>query len=174
VVRSKSDTAALLGAVRREVGAADRELAVFNVATMEQLLADSVALRRFSMLLLAAFACVAVALAGVGVYGVISYTVAQRTREIGVRVALGARPRDVLRLVLGRGLGLAGLGIALGLAGGLALTQALSSLLYGVGARDPLTFASVAALLGAVALLACLVPARRATKVVPMVALRYE
>ena len=174
VVRSQGEPAALLGAVRREVAAADRELPVFGVATMESLLADSVALRRFSMLLLAAFACVAVALAGVGVYGVISYTVAQRTREIGVRVALGARPRDVLRLVLGRGLGLAGLGIALGLAGGLALTQALSSLLYGVGARDPLTFASVAALLGAVALLACLVPARRATKVDPMVALRYE
>ncbi|HWW74494.1 MAG TPA: FtsX-like permease family protein, partial [Pyrinomonadaceae bacterium] len=104
----------------------------------------------------------------------ISYSVAQRTREIGVRVALGARPRDVLRLVLGRGLALAGLGIALGLAGGLALTRVISSLLFGVGARDPLTFATVAALLAAVALLACLAPARRATKVDPMVALRYE
>jgi putative ABC transport system permease protein len=174
VVRSKSDTAALLGAVRREVGAADKELAVFGVATMEQLLADSVALRRFSMLLLGVFACVAVALAGVGIYGVISYSVAQRTREIGVRIALGARRRDVLRLVLGRGLGLAGAGIALGLAGGLAVTQVISSLLFGVGARDPATFVSVAALLAFVALVACLAPARRATKVDPMVALRYE
>jgi putative ABC transport system permease protein len=141
---------------------------------MEQLLADSVALRRFSMLLLGVFAGVAVALAGVGIYGVISYTVGQRTREIGIRIALGARPRDVLRLVLGRGLGLAGAGIALGLAGGLAVTRVISSLLFGVGARDPLTFASVAALLAAVALLACLAPARRATRVDPMVALRYE
>jgi putative ABC transport system permease protein len=174
VVRSKSDAAALLGAVRREVGTADKELAVFNVATMEQLLADSVALRRFSMLLLGVFAAVAVALAGVGIYGVISYSVAQRTREIGVRVALGAQRRDVLRLVLGRGLGLAGAGIALGLAGGLAVTRVISSLLFGVGARDPVTFAAVAALLAFVALLACLAPARRAMKVDPMVALRYE
>ncbi|MBV8858091.1 MAG: ABC transporter permease [Acidobacteria bacterium] len=174
VVRSKSDPAALLGGVRREVAAADRELAVFGAATMDELLADSVALRRFSMLLLGVFAAVAVALAGVGIYGVISYTVAQRTREIGVRVALGARPSDVLRLVLGRGLGLAGAGIVLGLAGGLAVTRVISSLLFGVGARDPLTFAAVAALLSLVALAACLVPARRATKVDPMVALRYE
>jgi putative ABC transport system permease protein len=174
VVRSKSDPAALLGGVRREVAAADRELAVFGVASMDELLADSVALRRFSMLLLGVFAAVAVALACVGLYGVISYSVAQRTREIGLRVALGARPRDVLRLVLGRGLGLAGLGIVLGLAGGLAVTRVISSLLFGVGARDPLTFAAVAALLSLVALAACLFPARRATKVDPMVALRYE
>jgi putative ABC transport system permease protein len=174
VVRTKSDPAASLGAVRREVSAADKELAVFSVATMEQLLSDSVALRRFSMLLLGVFAALAVALAGVGIYGVVSYSVAQRTREIGVRVALGARPRDVLRLVLGRGLGLAAAGIALGLAGGMALTRVISSLLFGVGARDPVTFATTAALLAAVALLACLAPARRATKVDPMVALRYE
>jgi len=174
VVRSSAEPSALLGAVRREVGAADRELAVYGVATMAELLADSVALWRFTMLLLGVFAAVAVALAGVGIYGVISYTVTQRTREIGVRVALGAQSRDVLRLVLGRGLALVSVGIALGLAGGLALTRVISSLLFGVSSRDPLTFASVAALLAAVALLACYLPARRATKVDPMIALRYE
>ena len=174
VVRSPSDPSALLGAVRREVHAADQDLAVFDVATMDQLLADSIALRRFSMLLLGVFAAVAVSLAGVGIYGVISYSVTQRTREIGIRVALGAQPRDVLRLVLRRGLWLACAGITLGLAGGLAVTRVMSSLLFGVGARDPATFAAVAALLGFVALVACLAPARRAAKVDPTVALRYE
>jgi putative ABC transport system permease protein len=174
VMRASSDPSALLGALRGEVRAADKDLAVSDVATMDELLADSMALRRFSMLLLGLFASVALALAGVGIYGVMSYAVTQRTREIGLRMALGAQAGDVLRLVLRRGLRLACAGIALGTLGALLVTRVMSSLLFGVGARDPATFGSVAALLSAVALAACLVPARRATKVDPMVALRYE
>ena len=174
VVRSSLDEAGLLRQVRGEVRALDRELPVYDVKTMGQLLADSMALRRFSMLLLGLFAAVAVTLAGVGIYGVVSYSVTQRTREIGIRMALGAQRGDVLRFVLGRGLGLVLLGIAIGLAGGLAATRVLSSLLFGVGTRDPLTFATVAAVLAFVALLACLIPALRAAKVDPIVALRYE
>jgi putative ABC transport system permease protein len=174
VMRSAADPSALAGGLRGAVREADRDLAVFDVATMDELLADSMALRRFSMLLLGFFGAVAAALAGVGIYGVISYTVTQRTREIGIRMALGAQGRDVLRLVLRRGMWLACAGIAAGLMGALALTRVMSSLLFGVGARDPSTFVAVGALLGLVALLACVVPARRATKVDPMVALRYE
>jgi putative ABC transport system permease protein len=174
VLRSSSDPSALAGALRGAVREADKDLAVYDVATMDKLLADSMALRRFSMLLLGVFAGVAAALAGVGIYGVISYSVTQRTREIGIRMALGAQGRDVLRLVLGRGLLLACAGIACGLACALAVTRVMSSLLFGVGVRDPATFAAVGALLALVALVACLVPARRAAKVDPMVALRYE
>jgi putative ABC transport system permease protein len=174
VMRTSSDPAGMTNALRGAVHEADKDLAVFDVATMDELLASSMALRRFSMLLLGVFACVAVLLAGVGIYGVISYSVTQRTREIGIRIALGAQRADVLLLVVRRGLLLACAGIALGLVGGLAVTRVMSGLLFGVGAKDPFTFAAVAALLALVALVACLVPARRATKVDPMVALRYE
>ncbi|MET0623131.1 MAG: ABC transporter permease [Pyrinomonadaceae bacterium] len=173
-VRTSGDPAALAAAVRREVAAVDPEQPVANVRTMEERLAESVAQRRFNMTLLGVFACVALVLAGVGVYGVMAYAVARRTHEIGIRVALGAQRGDVVRLVLRQGMWLALAGVGAGLAGAYAVTRLMSGLLYGVSPTDPLTFVGVALLLAAVGLLACLVPARRATKVDPMTALRYE
>jgi ABC-type antimicrobial peptide transport system permease subunit len=147
---------------------------IFGAQTMDSLISDSVASERFSMILLAAFAALALVLASGGIYGVISYVVGQRAHEIGIRMALGAQRADVLRLILVRGGRLAGIGVALGLAAALGLTRFLATFLYGVGATDPLTFAGVAVLLTLVALAACYVPARRAARVDPVVALRYE
>ena len=141
---------------------------------MSQVVADSVANPRFSLILLAAFAGVALLLAAVGIYGVISCSVNQGIHEVGVRMALGARPRDVFRLVVGKGLGLAGIGVGVGTVGAFVLTRFLQSLLFGVSATDPATFASIAAVLMGAAGLACYVPARRAARVEPMVVLRYE
>jgi putative ABC transport system permease protein len=141
---------------------------------MEQALAQSVEARRFSMILLAVFALLALTLAAVGIYGVISYSVAQRTREVGIRMALGARTIDVLNLVVRDGLKLVLIGIGVGLAGALLLTRLMTTLLFGVTATDAVTYVTVAAGLVVVALIACCIPARRATKVDPLVALRFE
>jgi putative ABC transport system permease protein len=174
VVRTQGEPQQLAGAVRAQLLSVAPDQPVFNVRTMNQLVAESIASRRFSMVLLLAFAMVALVLAAVGIYGVMAYSVTQRTHEIGIRMALGAQADDVLRMILRQGLFLILTGIAAGLVAAFALTRVLSSLLYGVSATDPLTFAGISLLLVMVALLACYLPARRATKVDPMVALHYE
>jgi len=174
VIRTGDDPVAISHAAIEEVHKADPNLPVTHVMTLDNLLADSVSPRRFSTVLLGIFAGLALTLAAVGIYGVMSYVVSLRTNEIGIRMALGAQPRDIWNLIVGRGARLAFVGIAIGLAGALALSRLLVSLLYEVKPADPLTFAGVALLLAAIALLACYLPARRAMRVDPIVALRYE
>lgn len=174
LVRTNSEPLSLATPVRSQISALDKDQAAFNVRTMEQVLSQSVAARRFSMILLAVFAALALTLAAVGIYGVISYSVAQRTREVGIRMALGAQTRDVLKLVVRDGLRLVMIGIAAGLGGALMLTQLMTTLLFAVTPTDLFTYVTVALGLFGVALLACYIPARRATKVDPLVALRYE
>jgi predicted permease len=174
VVHTSSDPKNLIAAVRSEIHEMDKDQAVYNIVTMERLLADSISLRRFSMLLLMIFAGVALLLAGVGIYGVISYSVTQRTHEIGVRMALGASRRDIIRLVVRQGMTMTLAGVGIGLVATFALTRVMESLLFGVSATDPATFIIISVVLTCVALGACFVPARRATRVDPMVALRYE
>jgi putative ABC transport system permease protein len=173
-IRTNGDPSNLAGAVRQIIREIDPDQPVSNVATMAEVLGTEAAQRRMGMIMLAGFAALALLLASLGIYGVLAYFVTQHTNEIGVRQALGATPRDILLLVLRKGMGLTLTGVAIGLAAAFALTRLMSSLLFGVTAADPLTFATVPLLLVVVALLACYIPARRATKVDPLVALRYE
>jgi len=174
VVRTASDPASMVPAIRSQVLSIDKDQPVSDVMTMEQRVAKSVAAKRFVMFLLGAFSILALGLAAVGIYGVMAYLVTQRTQEIGVRMALGAQKRDVLQLVVGKGMVLAIIGTAIGLVASLALTRLMRSLLFEVTPTDGLTFVIVSVVLLTVALLACYIPARRATKVDPLVALRYE
>ncbi len=174
VVKTAGDVGGITNAAQNEVRNLDAQLPVFNIQTMDQYVASSMATPRFNTTLLGIFAAVALVLTIVGLYGVTSYAVAQRTNEIGIRMALGAQAADVLRLIIGQGIKLVVIGVALGLAGAYALTRLISSLLFGVGTKHTLTFVVVAAVLALIALIACYVPARRATKVDPLVALRYE
>jgi len=174
VVRTTAAPTQMAAAIRDQIWAVDKDQPVADVMPMQAIVDEELSPREIQATLLGSFAAIALILASLGIYAVLSYAVAQRTREIGVRMALGAQPRDVLRLVIGRGLGLTLLGIGAGLAGAFALTRVLQNLLYGVSATDPMTFTAVAALLAGVALLACYIPARRAMRVDPMVALRYE
>ncbi|HEY6119220.1 MAG TPA: ABC transporter permease [Pyrinomonadaceae bacterium] len=174
IVKGASDANQLIAAVRQQIKAIDPDQPIYSIRTMDEIRAESVASERLNLTLLSIFAGIALVLAIVGIYGVMSYAVTQRTHEIGIRMAIGAQPADVFRMVLGQGMGLALVGVVLGLIGAFGLTRLMATMLFGVGATDPLTFASIAALLTAVALIACLIPGRRATKVDPVVSLRYE
>jgi len=173
-VRTISDPMSLVASIRREVRALDSDQAIYNVATLDELLSNSISLRRFSMVLLITFAGLALVIAAIGIYGVISFLVNQRTHEIGIRMALGAKRGDIIKLVVTHGLSLTLGGVGIGLVVAVVLTRFLSSLLYSVSATDPATFIAIPIALTVVAFGTCLVPARRATKVDPIVALRHE
>jgi putative ABC transport system permease protein len=174
VKSGNGDPTNLTSAIRNEVLQIDKDQPISNVETMENIVAATVAPQKFVTWLLALFAASAMLLAAIGIYGVMAYSVTQRTHEIGIRMALGAGRRDVLRMVVSQGMQLSLIGVALGLVGAFVMTRLMSSLLYGVSATDPLIYGGVSVLLATVALLACLIPARKATKVDPMIALRYE
>lgn len=174
IVRTAVAPMSLARAVRNEVFSIDKNQPLYNVWTMEKLMADSVAAREFSMFLLALFSGLALLLAAVGIYGVISYSVLQRSHEIGIRMALGAGKTDVLKMVVGQGMLLAVIGVAAGLLLAFAASRFLASMVFGVSALDPATFVVVALLLSTVAFLATYIPAKRATRIDPMIALRYE
>lgn len=174
IVRTASDPLLMVNSIKGQVAAIDKNLPVSEVVTMQELLANSVAQKRFSMLLLSLFAGLALVLAAIGIYGVISYSITQSTQELGIRMALGANRRNILSLIVGQGAKLALIGVGLGIVASLLLTRVLSSLLYGVSATDPIVFVGLALLLTGIVLLACFIPARRATKLDPMLALRHQ
>jgi putative ABC transport system permease protein len=174
VVRGSNDSAPLESSIRNAVRELDASLPVYNLRSMDELVSKSMVQPRFLALLLATFSGIALFLAAIGIYGVMAYSVAQRTQEIGVRMALGARPLHVLRLIFAQSLGMLLIGVVIGLAGAFALTRLMRTLLFEITATDPLTYVSVIGLLALVALLACYIPARRAAKVDPLIALRYE
>jgi putative ABC transport system permease protein len=174
LVRTTVEPLSLVAALRQQVLALDASQPIYNIHTLEELIAGSLAARRLNLLLLGVFALIALVLAAVGIYGVISYAVAQRQHEIGIRLALGAQRRDVLTLIIKQGMTPVVVGMGIGMAGTLLLTRGLATLVAGIGATDPLTLTGIAVLLGLVALLACYFPARRASNVDPLVALRYE
>ena len=173
-VRTNGDPLNVSSMVTDAIHEVDAEVPLLNIRTMDESVSASLSSQRFTMLLLAAFAGTALLLAAAGIYGVMAYTVTRRTREIGVRMALGAAASDVLRLVIGQGMWTTVIGVAIGITASLALARMMRSLLFGVSATDPLTLAGVVLLLVGVSLLACWIPARRATKIDPLVALRYE
>jgi len=174
VVRTEGDPNRLIAPIKERIWSVDRNLPISKIATMDQLISDSLARRRLYMVLLSVFAGAALLLAAVGIYGVMSYSVSQRIHEMGVRIALGAQARDVMTLVMKRGLSVALLGMTIGIAAAFAMTRLMSSLLFGISATDPFAFGAVAFALVLVALLACYIPARRATRVNPMNALRID
>jgi putative ABC transport system permease protein len=174
IAKAAGDPNQLIAAMRRQVKAVDPDQPIYNIRTMNEIRSDSVAPERLNLTLLSIFAGIALVLAVVGIYGVMSYSVTQRTHEIGIRMAIGAQPRDVFRMVIGQGMMLTLVGIACGLAGAFGLTRLMSTMLFGVEPTDPATFAVIAVLLTVVALIACYIPSRRATKVDPVVSLRYE
>jgi predicted permease len=174
VVRGSNDSAPLEGSIRNAVRELDSTLPVYNLRSMNEVVSRSMVQPRFLALLLAVFSGIALFLAAIGIYGVMAYSVAQRTQEIGVRMALGARPLHVLRLIIAQSMGMLLIGVVIGLAGAFALTRLMRTLLFEITATDPLTYVSVIGLLAVVALLACYIPARRAAKVDPLIALRYE
>ncbi len=174
LVKGQSDPNQMIASIRQQVKAVDPDQPIYNIRTMDEIRAESVAPERLNLTLLSIFAGIALVLAIVGIYGVMSYTVTQRTREIGIRMAIGAQPRDVFKMVIGQGMMLALIGVGIGLVGAFALTRLMTTMLFGVAPTDPATFAAIAILLTGVALVACYIPGRRATKVDPVVSLRYE
>jgi putative ABC transport system permease protein len=174
VIRTAGDPAVFASTLRHEVQALDKDQPIYNVRTMDDVVANSLGTRRVSMQLFVVFACAALLLAAIGIYGVMAYTVTQRKQDIGIRMALGAQTADVLYMVVRQGMTLVLIGIGVGLAGALGLNRVIASLLFGVNAADPITFVAISLLLGFVALLACYIPARRATLVDPVQALRSE
>ena len=174
IIKGASDPNQLIGSARAAVREIDPDQPIYSPRTMNEIRGESVAGERLNLTLLSLFAGIALVLAIVGIYGVMSYSVTQRTHEIGIRMAIGARPRDVFTMILGQGMKLAIIGVVIGLAAAFGLTRVMASMLFGVTPTDATTFGAISALLIAVALLACYIPGRRATKVEPTISLRYE